>query len=103
MFDLTVANLVVWTFIGLTLYTMRRRWVGDFESNWALVYYLVLVLFIRTLEGEFNNFIVFAAIVSALFLRFEFLGGWFLRFFRLTEFVCLCYVLLECLSLLGRH
>lgn len=102
MFELTLTNFLTWVIILGTAWMLRERWIGRLDSNKPLIYYLGLVLYVRGLEGEFENYIIFAAIVSALFLRFEFLGGWFLRLFRLIEFVCLFYVMIRAFGVLGR-
>jgi hypothetical protein len=39
-------------------------------------------------------------VVSALFLRFEFMGGWFLKFVRATEIFILAYVIYRCFALI---
>ncbi|MBI1791064.1 MAG: hypothetical protein HYR60_26340 [Acidobacteria bacterium] len=86
--------------IVLAIWVGRMRFTGKFDSNHPLLFYAVLVFYTRAYEGRFQNYFIFAGVVAALFLRFEFLGGWFLKAFRLIEFLVLCYVVFTAFSLL---
>lgn len=101
MYQPSVANLFTLAMIGLTLVMIQQRWVGNYDSNRPLLFYMLAVLYVRANEGHFNNYVIFIAIVAALFLRFEFLGGWLLRTVRLVEFVCLGLFLIQTVAILG--
>ena len=92
-FEWTALNF--WTlFIAiLTVAMMRARFTTRIDTPWAMVYYTILVLYVRSVEGEYHNYVIFAGVVSALFLRFEFMGGIILKFFRTVEFFVHCYIL----------
>ncbi|MGH9660193.1 MAG: hypothetical protein ACRD96_16710, partial [Bryobacteraceae bacterium] len=77
----------------MTLITMRLRFSLKMDSSLPILYYLILVVYARAYEGEYNNYMIFAGVVAALFLRFEFLGGLFLKLFRSAEFVVHLYIL----------
>src|SRR5690349_10917240 len=89
-------------FIGLTLWLMRARFTSRIDTPWPMVYYFLLVLFVRSNEGEFNNQLIFAGIICALFLRYEFMAGLILKMFRTGEFVVHLYVLVGCFAMLTR-
>ena len=72
------------------------------DTPWPMAYYFLLVLFIRSFEGEFNNYVIFAAIVCALFMRYEFMGGFILRLFRTGELLAHVYVIVVCFLMLTR-
>jgi hypothetical protein len=100
-----MSNLTMFTFItallmGLTAWLGFSRYSTKLESNWPLVYYLLLVGYLKVFEGSLDPYMVFTGTVSALFLRFEFMGGWFLKFVRGTELFVLAYVIYRCYVLL---
>ena len=88
--------------IGITLWLMRARFTSRIDTPWPMAYYFLLVLFIRSFEGEFNNYVIFAAIVCALFMRYEFMGGFILRLFRTGELLAHVYVIVVCFLMLTR-
>jgi len=89
-------------FIVLTLWVMRARFTSPIDSPWPLVYYLLLVIFVRSNEGEFNNYWIFGGVVCALFLRYEFMGGLVLKLFRAGEFAVHLYIIISCFLLLTK-
>jgi len=52
-----------------------------------MFYYLLLVIFVRSNEGEFNNYLIFGGVLCALFLRYEFNVGIHLEGLRAGEFL----------------
>ena len=89
-------------FIGLTLWVMRARFTSRIDTSWPIVYYLFLVIFVRANEGEFNNYWIFAGVICALFLRYEFMAGFILKLFRAGEFVVHLYVIVGCFLMLTK-
>jgi hypothetical protein len=88
--------------IGLTLWVMRARFTSPIDTPWPMLYYFFLVIFVRYNEGEFNNYWIFLGAVCALFLRFEFMAGFFLKLFRTGEFVAQLYIIVMCFLMLTR-
>jgi hypothetical protein len=98
----TYSDFIPLIMIGLTIWLMRVRFTSPIEIPWPMIYYLALVLFVRSNEGEFNNYLIFGGVVCALFLRYEFLGGIFLKIFRTGEFVVHLYVIVGCFFILTK-
>ena len=98
----TYSDFVPLIMIVLTLWLMRARFTSPIDTPWPMVYYFFLVLFIRSFEGEFNNYVVFFGIICALFLRYEFMAGFILKLFRLGEFISHIYVIVVCFIMLTR-
>lgn len=102
---LTWFNFLTVLILVATLMVIKSRLgVGGptkFDTSWPLFYYAGLVFYTRSFEGEYENYFIFAGILAALFLRFEFLGGVFLKVVRAVELVALGYVLLRGFTLLG--
>jgi hypothetical protein len=98
----TYSDFIPLIIIGLTLWVMRARFTSPIETPWPMFYYLFLVIFVRSNEGEFNNYLIFAGVLCALFLRYEFMGGFVLKFFRTGEFLVHLYVIVGCFLLLTK-
>jgi hypothetical protein len=98
----TYSDFIPLIMIGLTVWVMRVRFTSPIEIPWPMLYYLALVIFVRSNEGEFNNLLIFIGVLCAAFLRYEFLGGIFLKIFRTGEFAVHVYVILACFMMLTR-
>ena len=100
-FELTLFNALTVCVIVATIWLMRYRFTASLDSNYPLIYYVALVLYVRAYEGEYYNYAIFSAAVAALFLRFEFMGGIFLKFFRAAELLCHCYIVYRAFTLIN--
>ena len=94
MGGITVTSFSLLTFILLTLtaWVMVGRFTLSLESNWPLVYYLMVVAHLKAFDGGLNPHCVYVAVVCGLFLRFEFMGGPVLKSFRAIELGALAYI-----------
>src|SRR6266702_6420815 len=98
----TYSDFVPLIMIILTLWLMRARFTSPIDTPWPMVYYFFLVLFIRSFEGEFNNYVIFFGIVCALFLRYEFMAGFILKLYRAGEFLVHLYVIIGTFMLMTK-
>ncbi len=98
--ELPWTSIYTVTIFALTLWFMRRRFTQSTDWNFPLMYYLLLVLYARGMEGLFVNEVIFAAAIGAMFIRFEFLGKIPLRVIRTYEFLVLVYVVVKCFGVL---
>ena len=98
----TFSDFIPPVIIALTLWVMRARFTSRIDTPWPMVYYALLVIFVRANEGEFNNYVIFAGVVCALFLRFEFMAGVILKAFRVGELVVHIYVVVLCFLMVTR-
>jgi len=92
--------LLTFILVGLTLWVVVSRFTRNLESNWPLVYYLVVVAHLKAFEGGLNPYVVYLAVVCGLFLRFEFMGGAVLKIFRVIELGTLTYIAWRGMSLI---
>jgi hypothetical protein len=86
----------------MTLWLMRARFSSPIDTPWPLFYYTFLVLFARYNEMDFNSYWIFVGVVCGLFLRFEFMAGAILKFFRTGEFVVHAYIVVICFLMLTK-
>ena len=83
---------------ALTVWMLTARYRGVLESNWPLFYYVGLVVYSLMFASFLDPAWVYAGVVCGLLLRFEFMGGIFLKLIRLIEFVVLLYILYATVS-----
>ncbi|MBI4903276.1 MAG: hypothetical protein HY820_06565 [Acidobacteria bacterium] len=94
----TAFNITTLIMLALTVWSINSRYRTRLENNWPLFYYLGLVLYTRKFDTvlEFNY--VLLAIICATLLRFEFLGGWFVKVLQFVETAILVYVIIRFIS-----
>jgi hypothetical protein len=88
------------TFMAMTAGLLYFRLNRSCESNWPLFYYLLAVIYAKWFEGTLNDYALYAAVIAALLLRFEFMGGWIIRILQAGEFGLLLYFLYRGVELL---
>ncbi|MFN0105583.1 MAG: hypothetical protein ACKV2U_26285 [Bryobacteraceae bacterium] len=93
--DLELLALIV---CGLTCWLFAVRGRLAHESNWPLVYYLAMVFYQKTVGQFLEAGIVYAGVVCAMMIRFEFMSQGFVKVFRFLETVCFVYIVWRCLD-----
>lgn len=93
MSHFTTSDFVTLVLMGLTAWLGLSRQSTKLESDWPLFYYLFLVLYLKAVDTLLDPYMIYVGVVSGLFLRFEFMGGWFLKFVRGTELFVLAYII----------
>ncbi len=78
--------------MALSVWLAYARFSIKEESNWPLFYYLALFAYFKKYDDVLSPGWVYVGVVNGLFLRFEFLGGLFVRIPRAIELVVLAYV-----------
>jgi len=82
-------NITAALAIALTCWLFGARWRGPVDSNWPLLYYLGIVVYSYIFPEVLNPSWIYAGVLTALFLRFEFMGGILLKFVRALEILVL--------------
>ncbi len=93
--DLGVLAVIVFI---LTMWLLLGRSKLRPESNLPLAYYFAMVGYVRTVGTFIDPSAVYAAVIFAMMIRFEFMSVGFFKFFRFVETLCLCYFLWACFS-----
>ncbi|MBM3738288.1 MAG: hypothetical protein FJW39_21100 [Acidobacteria bacterium] len=68
------ANVTTFVVLMLVLWQVIARFKCEDTSNWPLVFYVFLWGYHQTYPGTFNLTVVLAATITALLIRYEFLG-----------------------------
>jgi hypothetical protein len=87
--DIELAALVACAITGW-LFAARGRMAS--ESNWPLVYYLAMVFYQKTIGHFLEANFIYAGVVCAMLIRFEFMSPIVVKIFRFIEGICLIYV-----------
>lgn len=97
-FRFTDLELLALAVCGLTgwLFAVRGRLAS--ESNWPLVYYLGMVFYQKTAGSFLDANFIYAAVVCAMLIRFEFMSVGVVKIFRFIEGICLVYMVWRCLD-----
>jgi hypothetical protein len=79
--------------LAMTIGVIYFRYAStQVESNWPLVYYFFAVLHMQLFPDGLAREVVFAAVIAAMFIRFEFLAGFFLKSIQVLEYVFLLMI-----------
>lgn len=62
------------------------------DSNWPLVYYVFAVLHLQLYPDGLSQAVVVTGIAAAMFIRFEFLSGIYLKIVEIAEFIVLMLI-----------
>lgn len=70
--SLNVTEILVVALAVVALFMVLRK---RYSSNLPLLFYFALILFTDATERGVNPYVLYAGLVFAMFLRFEFMGG----------------------------
>jgi hypothetical protein len=90
-FNPTALNFTLVAFIGLTLWLLMTRFRQAGEVTWPIFYYFGLIALANYLPGQFNLNFVYAGLIFALLLRFEFMNRTVTKVVRFSEAILLLY------------
>ncbi|MCW5979371.1 MAG: hypothetical protein KIT09_14945 [Bryobacteraceae bacterium] len=86
-------NITTFLAMACTLWIIVARLRGMTDSNGPLIYLIGIVAYSMAFPGCLEPRFIYVGSVAALFLRFEFMGGAFMKFVRLVDFLVLLYFL----------
>jgi len=86
-------NVTTVVFAILTLWLLVARFRGLVEGNWPLFYYIGVIFYTSIFPDNLDPAWVYAGVVVTLLLRFEYMGGIFLKIIRGLDIVVLIYLL----------
>src|ERR1700742_1891935 len=83
-FNATPTNMTAILVVALALVTVVFLLRKRYESNLPLLFYFIAVSFTSAVDRPVNPYLMYTGLVTALLLRFEFMGK------GLTKFVAFC-------------
>ena len=86
--------LVVALAVVAALVVMRKR----YDSNLPLLFYFVLIVFSNMSDREVNPYLLYAGLILAMILRFEFMGGGFVKFVAFMTAASLAIIIFAMVS-----
>jgi len=87
-----VGLLLSFLLLCATMWLASARFRMRVDSNWPLFYYAGLVTYLNSFDLVLLPWVVYAAALSAIFQRFEFLNERFVFLLRLIEVCALAHV-----------
>jgi hypothetical protein len=88
----TATNITTFVMIGFTAWLVFTRFRPKPDPNWPLFYYLAVVAYHQYLPGRLHPQVLFAGVVLALIMRFEFVGGFLGKVFRAAEVLIFLFI-----------
>ena len=86
--DITTLLVVALAAISV-VYMLRKR----YDSNLPLLFYFVALVFSNATDREVNPYLLYAGLVFALLLRFEFLGQGVARLVMILSTGSMCLII----------
>jgi hypothetical protein len=93
-------NITTAVLLALTVWLIIARFRIRTDSNWPLIYYGILVAYHQFYPGRLNPYVILTVVMTALLIRFEFLGGWIRYVLRALELGVLVYLIYTLVSLM---
>ena len=85
-------NITTGVLAAVTVWVLSARLRGVVESNWPIFYYIGVIFYGMVFPDILDPAWVYAGVVSSLLLRFEFMGGVFLKIIRIIDIIVLTYL-----------
>lgn len=87
--DISNAGLLLMFALAVaTVWLAVNRFSLKLDNNWPLLYYGLLVLFSNLYPRALDGYVLYAAVICGLMLRFEFMNARVVFFFRILEMGC---------------
>jgi|SRR5271156_2759909 hypothetical protein len=94
---LTVTTALIVAFALFVIYTRFKNWL---DSNVPIFFYVILIAFMTSVEGEVPLWLMLTAFALALVLRFEFMNITFARVVKGFEVCALGAIIYFCTGMI---
>jgi hypothetical protein len=88
--SLDITTLLVVALAAISVVFMLRK---RYDSNLPLLFYFVALVFSNATDRDVNPYLLYAGLVFALLLRFEFLGQGVARFVMFLSTCSMCLII----------
>jgi len=94
---LTVTTALIIAFALFVIYTRLKNWL---DSNVPIFFYVILIAYIKSVEGSVPLWLMLTAFGLALVLRFEFMNVTFARIIKVFELCALGVIIYFCVEMI---
>ena len=94
---LTVTTALIVAFALFVVYTRLKNWL---DSNVPIFFYVILIAFMKSVDGEVPLWLMLTAFALGLVLRFEFMNVTFARVVKVFELCALCTIIYFCVRMI---
>jgi hypothetical protein len=97
-FNATPTNMVAVLISALAIVGLAMLMRKKYDSNLPLLFYFFAVPFTSLFDRPIHPYILFGGLAFALLLRFEFMGGGFMKFIAFCAGIGMCVMIYVLLS-----
>jgi hypothetical protein len=94
---LNVTTALIVAFALLVIYTRLKNWL---DSNVPIFFYVILIAYMKAVEGTVPLWLMLTAFALALVLRFEFMNVAFARIVKIVELCALGAIIYFCVQMI---
>ena len=94
---LSVTTALIVAFGLFVIYTRFKNWL---DSNVPIFFYVILIAYMKSIDGDVPLWLMLTAFALALLLRFEFMNVAFSRIVKGFEFCALGGILYLCVKMI---
>ena len=94
---LNVTTALIVAFALFVIYTRLKNWL---DSNVPIFFYVILIAYIKAVEGTVPLWLMLTAFALALVLRFEFMNVTFARIVKIVELCALGAIIYFCVEMI---
>jgi len=94
---LGVTTALLLAFALFVLYTRFKNWL---DSNIPIFFYVLLVVFVNSVQNDVSHLLVYGAFALGLLLRFEFMNTTAAKLIKFLEACAIGLIIWQCRSLI---
>jgi hypothetical protein len=94
---LGVTTALLLAFALFVLYTRFKNWL---DSNIPIFFYILLVVFINSVQNDVSHLLVYGTFALGLLLRFEFMNTTAAKLIKLLEACGIALIIWQCRTLI---
>ena len=94
---LTVTTALIVAFAVFVIYTRFKNWL---DSNVPIFFYVILIAYIKSVDGTVPLWLMLTAFALGLVLRFEFMNVTFARVVKVFELCALGAIIYFCVQMI---
>jgi hypothetical protein len=94
---LNVTTALIVAFALFVIYTRFKNWL---DSNVPIFFYVILIAYMKAVEGTVPLWLMLTAFALALVLRFEFMNVTFARIVKVVELCALGAIIYFCVQMI---